>query len=46
MKLAAIADLHVDINKSYPVLECLAGYLEDEGADGVLTVSYTHLRTL
>ena len=36
MKLAAIADLHVDINKSYPVLECLAGYLKDEGADGVL----------
>lgn len=49
MKLAVIADLHLDINQSFPVLECLAEFLKEQEADGVIiagdiTEDVTHTR--
>lgn len=36
MKLAAISDIHLDVNQSYPVLGCLAELLRSEHADAVI----------
>lgn len=36
MKLALIADLHLDINKEYPVREILAAILKEKEADGLI----------
>lgn len=36
MKTAVISDIHVDINREYPVVDCLASYVKEQHADLLL----------
>ena len=36
MKIAVISDIHVDINREYPVVDCLAFYVKEQHADLLL----------
>lgn len=36
MKIAVISDLHIDINRDYPVMECLADIVKEEKAELLL----------
>ena len=40
MKIAAISDLHLDINRDYPVLEALRDEVEESGASYLLVYIY------